>query len=327
MGDKYVVTAAHCLKGYGPGDVAVLIGDTSIAVENEAQSMKINALYFKRHPQYNSTSHENDIAVIELEDVVDLLLFSNIKPACLPSAGKTFGGQLAVVSGWGRETVESDMVANLNEVSVRIYADGSCGLMDYYKSEDMLCAGVVEGGMDACIGDSGGPLVTPDQENNGAATLVGVVSWGLGCAEKNRLGLYAEVSHFRPWLDEVLSSLVTCPPPPSSSWRPTMTQHTHGNSMSETDDGMEVLIEKNEVLENNIAVTEEQIELLEDNKLLLENNLEVAEDQNYELEDHLILEKEKVKTLKWKNRKYQSHLIRLQEAYQKLNRMLRDNSC
>ena len=59
-------------------------------------------------------------------------------------------------------------------------------------TSDMLCAGG-EAGKDGCQGDSGGPLVVDDSSTS-QNTLVGVVSWGIGCAREGLPGLYAEVS-------------------------------------------------------------------------------------------------------------------------------------
>ena len=101
VGDKYVVTAAHCTAGQGAGDIKVLVGDTILNGENGATSFIINVATIKQHQDYDSQATRNDISVLELEHPVNLTAYPNIKPICLPGRYKTYGDQLAVVSGWG----------------------------------------------------------------------------------------------------------------------------------------------------------------------------------------------------------------------------------
>ena len=62
----------------------------------------------------------------------------------------------------------------------------------------MICAGLEEGGKDTCQGDSGGPLTRRlDDTFN---VLTGITSWGEGCADPNRFGVYTRVSRFRDWI-------------------------------------------------------------------------------------------------------------------------------
>lgn len=61
-------------------------------------------------------------------------------------------------------------------------------------TERMVCAAVDGGGKDACQGDSGGPLTAGD------GTLVGIVSWGLGCGQDGYPGVYTDVSNLREWI-------------------------------------------------------------------------------------------------------------------------------
>ena len=116
----------------------------------------------------------------------------------------------AIVTGWGTVGYGQAQTAWLHEVNVNVFPDGSCGMLNEFMTDDMLCAGHMAGGKDSCQGDSGGPLVTnnPDTYH---MTLIGVVSWGDRCAEPNTPGIYAEVSHFRAWLDQQMTNFNTCP--------------------------------------------------------------------------------------------------------------------
>ena len=190
--------------------MTIRVGDTSLDEEFEAPAFTIGVAAIKQHPQYNGGTLQNDISVLELTEAVSLTQYPNIKPVCLPAAGALFPGE-AVVSGWGTTSSGGQLTAYLNEVGVTVFPDGDCGSMNSLMTEDMLCAGLMAGGKDACQGDSGGPLVAADPAKNQAMSLVGVVSWGFGCADPDSLGIYAEVSHFTEWLSQIMPDLNTCP--------------------------------------------------------------------------------------------------------------------
>ena len=100
VGDKYVVTAAHCTSGQDPSHLYVRVGDTSLDEEFEATSFTFGVASIIQHPGFNYTleelesglaaTYENDIAVLVLNDTVSLTEYPNIKPACLPEAGALF---------------------------------------------------------------------------------------------------------------------------------------------------------------------------------------------------------------------------------------------
>nr|AAT47769.1 LP03006p [Drosophila melanogaster] len=135
----------------------------------------------------------NDIAIIKINGA--LTFSSTIKAIGLASSNPA-NGAAASVSGWGTLSYGSSSIpSQLQYVNVNIVSQSQCASSTYgYGSQirsTMICAAA--SGKDACQGDSGGPLVS-------GGVLVGVVSWGYGCAYSNYPGVYADVAALRSWV-------------------------------------------------------------------------------------------------------------------------------
>ncbi|KAI8123667.1 Trypsin alpha-4 [Lucilia cuprina] len=139
------------------------------------------------HEGYNPSTKVNDIAVIRLSS--SLTMSSNIKAIALASAAPA-NGAAAVVSGWGPPLRVAAFLLNC------IVGRSQCSSSTYgYGSKiksSMICA--------YTVGDSGGPLVS-------GGRLVGVVSWGYGCAYTNYPGVYADVAALRSWVVSAANSV------------------------------------------------------------------------------------------------------------------------
>ncbi|XP_076850291.1 ST14 transmembrane serine protease matriptase a [Brachyhypopomus gauderio] len=204
ISERWIVTAAHCvqdepkMKLSQPGTWEVYLGLHSQKELDKAVKRYLNRVI--GHPDYNEYTYDNDIALMELDQPVT---FTNtIRPICLPSASYVFPvGKSVWITGWGatREGGAGAMV--LQKAEVRIINSSVCdSLMNGQITSRMTCAGVLAGGVDACQGDSGGPLSS--SVPGGRMFLAGVVSWGDGCARRNKPGIYSTVTKFRAWIKE-----------------------------------------------------------------------------------------------------------------------------
>ncbi|XP_071352984.1 ST14 transmembrane serine protease matriptase a [Trachinotus anak] len=201
---RWLVTAAHCVQDDGktrfsqPGTWEAYLG---LHTQRKTGSpvVKKNLKQVISHPNYNAYTFDNDIALMELDSPVTYSDY--IRPICLPSPQHDFpAGNTVWITGWGATREGGFAATVLQKAQVRIINHSVCNnLMGGQITSRMLCAGVLTGGVDACQGDSGGPLSSPSGTR---MFLAGVVSWGDGCARRNKPGIYTTVTKFRGWIKE-----------------------------------------------------------------------------------------------------------------------------
>jgi len=205
--EQWILTAAHCVRGSRPSQVYVTSGAHDISRRDEgAQTIQAQSIII--HPQYNTRSLTNDFALIRLSSPVTYN--DKVSPVCLPAAGASLPADTeTIATGWGISNDDTGESPNeLQEVDLTAFSDSTCnnllGSREFIDST-MVCAGELVGGKDTCNGDSGGPLVTKDA-SSGVYTIMGIVSWGYGCAQANLPGVYAEVSSASTWIQQTMSS-------------------------------------------------------------------------------------------------------------------------
>ncbi|XP_073871402.1 transmembrane protease serine 13 isoform X4 [Macaca fascicularis] len=157
---------------------------------------------------YTDEEDDYDIALMRLSK--PLTLSAHIHPACLPMHGQTFSlNETCWITGFGKTRETDDKTSPfLREVQVNLIDFKKCNdylVYDSYLTPRMMCAGDLRGGRDSCQGDSGGPLVC---EQNNRWYLAGVTSWGTGCGQRNKPGVYTKVTEVLPWIYSKMESEV-----------------------------------------------------------------------------------------------------------------------
>lgn len=202
----WVLTAAHCFDGYDPSEkqFTVYLGKSAINETDALNEQKFQVEKLVTHRKYNASSYSYDIALLKIKnkDSGCAVKSATTRTVCLPPAQTQLpaGYQCSVV-GYGKESQYAWGYSQiLKEGHVNLLSQSECRKKEYYGdmiNENMLCAANPDWNTDACKGDSGGPLVC---EVAGRVFLFGVVSWGDGCAQRNKPGVYTKVTNFNKWI-------------------------------------------------------------------------------------------------------------------------------
>ncbi|CAB3380587.1 Hypothetical predicted protein [Cloeon dipterum] len=207
LNENWAITAAHCVENVPPSDLLLRLGEHDLSTEKEAHPhLDRRVQIVASHPQFDSRTFEYDLALLRFYEPVTFQ--PNVIPICIPTDDKTYIGETAFVTGWGRLYEDGPLPSVMQEVSVPVLENAVCETM--YRSAGyiehipniFICAGWKKGGFDSCEGDSGGPMVI--QREDKRWTLAGVISWGIGCAEPNQPGVYTRISHFKDWISQIL---------------------------------------------------------------------------------------------------------------------------
>ncbi|XP_063175233.1 transmembrane protease serine 7-like [Chroicocephalus ridibundus] len=203
ISNRWLISAAHCfldsdsVRYSVPSGWRAYMGLHTINEKSNRVAMRsIRRIIV--HPQYDQSVSDYDIALLEMETPV---FFSElVQPICLPSTSRVFVyGTVCYVTGWGAIKENSHLAKTLQEAQVRIINQSVCNkLYDDLITSRMLCAGNLNGGVDSCQGDSGGPLACTGKGNRWY--IAGIVSWGEGCARRNRPGVYTKVTALYDWI-------------------------------------------------------------------------------------------------------------------------------
>mmetsp|Transcript_6620 Transcript_6620/g.13404 ORF Transcript_6620/g.13404 Transcript_6620/m.13404 type:complete len:605 (-) Transcript_6620:980-2794(-) len=229
----YVVTAAHCLydstQTFQPSQAReVWLGGRTLTDYQAKEAIAVSQRIV--HPQYDSSTEANDIALLKLAT-----------PAKTTPVGvslrswEQLGSTACVIVGYGVTKFGENVPSNeLRDAVVNVIPPSQCSsLYPVQLSEGMMCAGVLRGGVDSCTGDSGGPLLIPAVSQgkilglsgrpiavDSKWELVGATSWGYGCGEPNAPGVYTLISAFGCWIQQsapgLRQRLCSTWPPPST---------------------------------------------------------------------------------------------------------------
>lgn len=212
LDSQWIVTVAHCVSGYGPSQIDVHVGVSTLAERSSTNQIQLAEVII--HPSWDAANFRNDIALLRLFAPVtfDMQTGPIALPVGIDAAAWPPTNTPATISGWGATEFGGTPSNQLRSAQIQVLggpADALCGRYgENFDAAVEICAGVPGGGVDSCQGDSGSPLVI---DVAGVPVLGGLTSVGFECGRADFPGIFTRVTTFIPWLQQYLPAVVTSP--------------------------------------------------------------------------------------------------------------------
>uniref|UniRef100_A0A672S2F7 Trypsin-like n=1 Tax=Sinocyclocheilus grahami TaxID=75366 RepID=A0A672S2F7_SINGR len=198
----WVLSAAQCFQELTASTTVIYLGrQWQIGTNSHQISRTVTQIII--HPKYHPDTFDNDIALVQLSSSVTFNDY--IRPVCLAAAGSTFAaGTESWITGWGKLNFGDTTLPNtLQEVKIPVISNSYCkSVYESIFTDNILCAGPIEGGKGLCQGDGGGPLVI-----NGSQWIQsGITSFSVQCTAPKYPGGYTRVSRYQHWISSHIKS-------------------------------------------------------------------------------------------------------------------------
>ncbi|XP_075807815.1 serine protease 56 isoform X2 [Microtus pennsylvanicus] len=207
---SWVLTAAHCFAG-ASNELLWTVTLAEGPQGEQAEEVQVNRIL--PHPKFDPQTFHNDLALVQLWTPVSPE--GPARPICLPQGSREPpAGTPCAIAGWGALFEDGPESEAVREARVPLLSADTCqkALGPGLRPSTMLCAGYLAGGIDSCQGDSGGPLTCSEPGPHPREVLFGVTSWGDGCGEPGKPGVYTRVAVFKDWLQEQMTAPSTREP-------------------------------------------------------------------------------------------------------------------
>ncbi|XP_023578043.1 serine protease 56 [Octodon degus] len=201
---SWVLTAAHCFVG-ASNELLWTVVLAEGPQGEQVEEVPVNRILL--HPKFDPQTFHGDLALVQLWTPVSPA--GSARPVCLPQASsEPPAGTPCSIAGWGALFEDGPEAEAVREARVPLLSPDTCqrALGPGLRPSSMLCAGYLAGGIDSCQGDSGGPLTCSEPGPHPREVLFGVTSWGDGCGEPGKPGVYTRVAVFKDWLQEQMSA-------------------------------------------------------------------------------------------------------------------------